>query len=84
MIGFAPGIAEGFWVSVPLQDTVDGKLVRWAERRWLVPLVVVLALPVLWLNGFAVLAAVVPLWQGRAVAATASRNAAAPAGATPA
>ena len=35
------------------------------DRRWLVPFAVVLALPVVWLNGLAVLAAVVPLWQAR-------------------
>ena len=29
-------VAEGFWVSVPLQDTVAGKVIRWTERRWLV------------------------------------------------
>jgi hypothetical protein len=23
-------------VSVPLQDTVAGKVIRWTERRWLV------------------------------------------------
>lgn len=34
----------------------------WSNRRWLLPLAVVLALPVVWLNGLAVLAASVPLW----------------------
>src|SRR6185295_13422312 len=29
-------VAEGFCVDVPLQDTVDGKVVVWTERRWLV------------------------------------------------
>lgn len=33
------------------------------NRRWLVPFAVVVALPVVWLNGLAVLAAVVPLWR---------------------
>ena len=35
----------------------------WSDRRWLIPVVVVLALPVVWLNGLAVLAASVPLWR---------------------
>ena len=35
------------------------------DRRWLVPIAVVIALPVIWLNGLAVLAAVVPLWLAR-------------------
>jgi transposase len=29
-------VAEGFCVDVPLNATVDGKEVRWTERRWLV------------------------------------------------
>ena len=33
------------------------------DRRWLVPVAVALAMPVLWANALAVLAAVVPLWQ---------------------
>ena len=34
-----------------------------ADRRWLVPVAVVIALPVIWLNGLAILAASVPLWR---------------------
>jgi hypothetical protein len=34
-----------------------------SDRRWLVPIGVVLAMPVVWLNSLAVLAACVPLWQ---------------------
>ena len=40
---------------------------RRSDRPPLVPFAVVAALPVLWLNGLAVLAAVVPLWQARSV-----------------
>jgi hypothetical protein len=51
------------------------------NRRWLVPIAVALALPVVWSNSLAVLAAVYPLWKldhiaggdgepGREVAAT--------------
>jgi transposase len=29
-------VAEGFFVDVPLTATVDGKLVSWTERRWVV------------------------------------------------
>jgi hypothetical protein len=50
-----------------------------ADRRWLVPFAVVAALPVLWLNGLAILAAVVPLWQARSLAAS-SADTRAPAG----
>jgi hypothetical protein len=34
-------------------------------RRWLLPVGVVVALPVVWLNGLAILAAVVPLWRAQ-------------------
>ena len=72
----------GWYLAVPLLPRLvaAGALVVVAgltDRRWLVPFVVVLALPVLWLNGLAVLAAVVPLWQARAV--TVAAGGAAPA-----
>ena len=64
----------GWYLAVPLLPrlVVSGALLVFAgltDRRWLVPVAVVLALPVLWLNGLAVLAAVVPLWQARAIVA---------------
>jgi hypothetical protein len=60
----------GWYLPVPLLPrlvvaailTVAGAL---ADRRWLVPVAVTVALPVIWLNGLAVLAAVVPLWLAR-------------------
>jgi hypothetical protein len=55
----------------------------WTDRRWLLPVGVVLAMPVVWLNSVAVLAACVPLWQaerrrvaGPDTAAAAARTAA--------
>lgn len=46
-------------------------LAAWSRRSWLLPVGVMLAMPVLWLNSFAVLAACVPLWrEGRANDAT--------------
>jgi hypothetical protein len=36
-------------------------LAAWTDRRWLLPVAVVLAMPVIWLNSLAVLAACVPL-----------------------
>jgi glycosyl transferase family 87 len=78
----------GWYLAVPLLPrlVVAAALVVFAgltDRRWMVPFVVVVALPVIWLNSLAVLAAVVPLWQGRLVAAT-DRGAPAPAEASPA
>jgi len=62
----------GWYLAVPLLPRLAGAVAIVAvagltERRWLVPFAVVLALPVIWLNGLAVLAAVVPLWQARTV-----------------
>jgi hypothetical protein len=34
----------------------------WTNRRWTVPISALLALPVIWPSGFALLAAVPPLW----------------------
>ena len=58
----------GWYVPIPLLPRLVGAaalvaLAAWVDRRWLMPFGVVLALPVLWLNGLAVLAAVVPLWR---------------------
>ena len=38
-------------------------IAAWFDRRWLLPVGVVIAMPVLWLNSLAVLAACVPLWR---------------------
>jgi hypothetical protein len=43
-------------------------IAAWTDRRWLLPVGVVLAMPVVWLNSLAVLAACVPLAFPRAVA----------------
>ena len=63
----------GWYLAVPLVPrlavaafiTVAAAL---TDRPWLLPVAVVIALPVVWMNGFAVLAAVVPLWLARAQA----------------
>ncbi len=58
----------GWYLAVPLLPrlVVAGIIMVAAaltDRRWLVPFAVAIALPVVWLNGLAVLAAVVPLWH---------------------
>jgi hypothetical protein len=63
----------GWYLAVPLLPRLVAAtalvvVAALTDRRWIVPFVVVLALPVVWLNGLAVLAAVVPLWQARSVA----------------
>jgi hypothetical protein len=71
----------GWYLAVPLAPrlVVAAAIVAfaaWTHRRWLVPIAVVVSLPVVWLNGLAVLAAVVPLWKGRAVDQTQAVSAA--------
>jgi Glycosyltransferase family 87 len=72
----------GWYLAVPLLPRLVAAgalaiVAGLADRRWLIPFVVVLALPVIWLNGLATLAAVVPLWKARAVAAPSPEPAAA-------
>jgi hypothetical protein len=52
-IGLAPRMVAAVIVVV---------VAAWTDRRWLLPVGVVLAMPVVWLNSLAVLAACVPLW----------------------
>jgi hypothetical protein len=59
-IGLAPRLAAAVVVVVASALT---------DRRWLVPFAVVLAMPVVWLNSLAVLAACVPLWSAERVPA---------------
>jgi glycosyl transferase family 87 len=62
----------GWYLAVPLLPRLVAAaalvvVAALTDRRWVVPFAVVLALPVIWLNGLAVLVAVVPLWQARSV-----------------
>ena len=59
-IGLAPRLGAATVVVVVAALT---------DRRWLVPVAVALAMPVVWLNSLAVLAACVPLWRASRVAA---------------
>lgn len=58
----------GWYLPIPLGPRLAAAAViagfaAWTSRRWLLPVAVVLALPVVWLNGLAVLAACLPLWR---------------------
>jgi hypothetical protein len=70
----------GWYLPVPLVPRLvaAGLLVAWGGltgRRWTVPVAIVLAMPVVWLNSLAVLAAVVPLTErGRRLAAWPARR----------
>jgi hypothetical protein len=61
-------VTQGWYLPVPLlvRLPIAALVVLVAARRdlrWAVPIAVVLAMPVLWLNSLAVLAACVPLWR---------------------
>ena len=60
-IGLAPRLVAATIVVV---------IAAWTDRRWLLPVGVVLAMPVVWLNSLAVLAACVPLWRETRAGAT--------------
>ena len=74
----------GLWGAIPLlaRLPVAALLVVWAartDRRWLVPVASVLAMPVMWPNSYAVLVAVIPLLaldRARAMAAATEPGAA--------
>jgi hypothetical protein len=54
-------------VPLPLRLAAAAVIVVYGartNRRWTVPVAAAISLPILWLNGFAVLAAIVPLWKG--------------------
>jgi hypothetical protein len=60
----------GWYLAVPLLPRLIVAAVvvvaaALTDRRWLLPFAVVIALPVIWLNSLAVLAAAVPLWLAR-------------------
>jgi hypothetical protein len=62
----APLATPGWYLPVPLlvRLPLATAIIAWGgltDRRWTVPVAVALALPVLWLNGLAILAALVPL-----------------------
>jgi len=73
-IGLAPRLVAAVGLVV---------FAAWTDRRWLMPVAVVLAMPVVWLNSLAVLAACVPLAREQR-AATASAGSRAKPGLQPA
>ena len=63
----------GWYLPVPLAPRLAiaaavTALAASRDWRWLLPVAVTVALPVLWLNGLAILTACVPLWQARQLA----------------
>jgi hypothetical protein len=70
----------GWFLPIPVLPRLAAAVVvvAWGartDRRWTIPVAVLLAMPVLWVNAFAVLAAVVPLTErGRRLAAWPDRR----------
>ena len=65
-----PAGTVGWYLPVPLlvRLPIAAVIVAWGgltDRRWTVPVAVTLALPVVWLNGLAVLVALGPVLSGR-------------------
>ncbi len=63
-----PLVTLGWYLPVPLLPRLVAAAGLalwggWTDRRWTVPVAVTLALPVVWLNSLAILAALVPLAQ---------------------
>jgi len=60
----APSPAFVVPIALPIRLVVAAIVVTWGaltDRRWTVPLASAIALPVLWINGFAMLIAIIPL-----------------------
>jgi Glycosyltransferase family 87 len=60
----APSPAFVVPIALPIRLAVGAAVVIWGaltDRRWTVPLASAVALPVLWINGFAMLIAIIPL-----------------------
>lgn len=67
-------------LALPIRLVAAALIVVWGartNRRWTVPVSAVIALPVMWINGLAVLAAVLPLMRDERAAAERARPSAA-------
>jgi hypothetical protein len=65
-LAYDPGHPYPVPIPLPIRTAGAAALVWWAartDRAWLVPVAAVLALPIIWFHGLAVLAAMVPLWR---------------------
>jgi hypothetical protein len=81
--GLAAFQTVGWYLPVPLLPRLALALLitivaAWTDRRWLIPFAVALALPVVWLNGLALLAACVRLASQREPALDAASSGARP------
>ncbi len=75
VIGASVGKTSGTWAALPIplwfRLPIAAALVVWGartDRRWVVPVAAMLALPALWYGGLAILLAVIPLRDPRRIA----------------
>lgn len=57
-------LSVSLWIRLPVAVLIAA-LAGLTGRAWLLPVAVTMAMPVLWLNSFAILVACVPLWSTR-------------------
>jgi hypothetical protein len=65
-LAYDPGHPYPVPIPVPIRMAAGAAIVWWGartDRRWVVPVAVVLSLPIIWFHGLAVLAACIPLWR---------------------
>lgn len=65
-LSYDPGHPYPIPIPLPIRTVAAAALVWWGartDRRWVVPMAAVLALPIIWFHGLAVLAAAIPLWR---------------------
>jgi glycosyl transferase family 87 len=65
-LGYDPGHPYPVPIPLPIRTLAAAALVLWGartDRRWVVPVAAVLALPIIWFHGLAVLLAMIPLWR---------------------
>jgi hypothetical protein len=67
-LSYDPGHPYPVPIPLPIRTAAAAALVWWGartDRPWVVPVAAVLALPIIWFHGLAVLAALVRLWRER-------------------
>jgi hypothetical protein len=65
-LSYDPGHPYPVPIPLPIRTAAAAILVWWGartDRRWVVPVAAVLALPIIWFHGLAVLIAIIPLWR---------------------
>jgi hypothetical protein len=65
-LDYDPGHPYPVPLPLPIRMVVAAAVVAWGartDRRWAVPVATTLALPIVWVHGFAVLLAAIPLWR---------------------